>query len=101
MDTADVRALIAAGESMTTEFKRGKRNKFNDTDLVEAVVCLANGSGGTLLIGVEDDGRVTGADPRHDPVTHPDRIDALITNKTSPIVQTRTSVVDMDGNEVI
>lgn len=66
MDTADVRALIAAGESMTTEFKRGKRNKFNDTDLVEAVVCLANGSGGLLLIGVEDVGRVIGADPRHD-----------------------------------
>ncbi|WP_433608910.1 RNA-binding domain-containing protein [Prescottella agglutinans] len=101
MDSADARALISAGESLTTEFKRGKRNKFNDADLVEAVVCLANGRGGTLLIGVEDDGRITGADPRHETVTDPARVDALIANKTSPIVQTRTSVLDIDGHDVI
>ncbi|BAD55532.1 AlbA family DNA-binding domain-containing protein [Nocardia farcinica] len=78
-----MRQLAAAGEPMTVEFKRGASGKFNDADLVEAVVCLANGEGGTLLIGVEDDGRITGAAPRHDH-TDPRRIDGLIAARTVP-----------------
>lgn len=42
-------ALIAAGERTTTEFKSDARKPFSDSQVVEAVVCLANGSGGTLL----------------------------------------------------
>jgi ATP-dependent DNA helicase RecG len=40
----------------------------SDSVLVEAVICLANRSGvetGWLLVGVEDDGRITGSRPRH------------------------------------
>ncbi|MGH3260897.1 MAG: AlbA family DNA-binding domain-containing protein [Trebonia sp.] len=29
-------------------------------------MCLANGNGGMLLVGIEDDGTVTGARPRHE-----------------------------------
>ncbi|MFD6860526.1 RNA-binding domain-containing protein [Rhodococcus sp. NPDC060090] len=101
MDIRTARTLIAAGESLTTEFKRGERNKFNDTELVNTVVCLANGSGGTLLIGVEDDGRITGAAHRHGALTNPTLIDALIANRTSPILQTSTTVLEIDGHEVI
>ncbi len=96
-----MRALIAEGESLTTEFKRGKRDKFNDAALVEMVVCLANGGGGVLLVGVEDDGTVTGADNRHGTMTDPARIDALVMNKTSPYVQTRTTIVSLDDHDVI
>ena len=62
--------LIAGGESLTVEFKK----EANDRDLVEAVVCLANAQGGTLLVGVDDDGRVVGARPRHGTTTDPRRI---------------------------
>lgn len=58
--------FIAGGESYEVEFKGESRAPLNDRDLVEAAVCLANGSGGTLLVGVEDDGTVTGARPRHE-----------------------------------
>lgn len=36
---------------LATGLPRGER--LNDRDLVEAVVCLANGAGGVLLVGVE------------------------------------------------
>lgn len=81
MQPEDIRTLIDRGESLTCEFKRGS---INDKALVEAVMCLANGEGGTLLIGVEDDGTVTGATPRHGRHTNTDLIQALVLNKTSP-----------------
>lgn len=101
MDEATVRTHIAEGEQLTTEFKRGASGKFNDSDLIETVVCLANGEGGVLLIGVEDNGHITGAAPRHGDHTDGRRIDALIANRTVPIVQTRTSVIPIDGHDVI
>ena len=49
MTPDQLRELVGGGESLTTEFKS---DPINDTDLVEAVVCLANASGGFLLLGV-------------------------------------------------
>ncbi|MCC6437846.1 MAG: hypothetical protein IT196_22660 [Acidimicrobiales bacterium] len=37
---------------MTVEFKEFESDPLNDTELVEAVACLANGSGGLLFVGV-------------------------------------------------
>jgi ATP-dependent DNA helicase RecG len=80
-----VARLIAGGETFEVEFKGEGQERFNDQDLIEAVVCPANGSGGMLLVGVEDDGAVTGVRPRHE-AGHTDllRVQALIANKTQP-----------------
>ena len=59
--TGDVRRLAAAGESFVVEFKGESHQPLSDNALVEVAVCLANGAGGTLLVGVEDDGTITGA----------------------------------------
>ena len=97
--------LIAAGESTDVEFKGEERSRLSDEDLVEAVVCLANRGADTpawLLIGVEDDGRVTGARPRHEPGrTDPVRLTALIANRTRPSLTPRIEVVSCQGKEVI
>ena len=53
MNQPDLQAILAQGESMTVEFK-SDQGPLSDTDLVETAVCLANGQGGTLLVGVED-----------------------------------------------
>lgn len=98
MEHEDARALIAGGESVTCEFKRGS---INDKALVEAVTCLANGEGGVLFVGVEDDGTVTGVKPRHGQVTDPDLIRALILNRTSPPCPVESSVITLDGHEVL
>lgn len=76
----DLNSVLARGETLTVEFK----DEVNDTELVRAVVCLANREGGMLLIGVQDDGTVIGADPRHGRETDPARLAALVANSTSP-----------------
>ncbi|GIV24563.1 MAG: ATPase AAA [Bacteroidia bacterium] len=97
--------LIAAGESLDVEFKGEERKPLSDDELVETVVCLANRSSSAsawLLIGVEDDGRVTGARPRHESGrTDPLRLAALIANRTRPSLTARVALVSLEGKEVI
>lgn len=97
-----VREAIAGGERYDVEFKGDQRERLNDRDLVETVVCLANGRGGLLVIGVEDDGTVTGAQPRHEAGrTDPARLQAMIANSTQPPLSVEPSVVRVDDCEVI
>src|SRR6187399_2479099 len=53
----DIRALCAAGESQTLEFKLESESQ-NDVGVLLAA--LANADGGTVLFGVTDDGGVVG-----------------------------------------
>lgn len=96
--------LIRVGENIDIEFK-SDRKKLSDNDIVEAVVCLSNrpgNSSGWLLIGVEDDGTVTGAQARHENgKTDPLRIQALISSRTRPAINVRASVESVDGKDVI
>jgi ATP-dependent DNA helicase RecG len=91
---------------MEVEFKGEERQSLSDDAIVEAVVCLANrgnGEVGWLLIGVENDGRITGARPRHGERTDPYRLRALIANRTRPSLSVRVFVVPLEpeGIEVI
>lgn len=101
MDVAQAQEIVAQGESFTVEFKGEGRTPLNDQSLVEAVVCLANGAGGFLFIGVEDDGRLTGARPRHGAATEPARVQALIANQTIPPVQTEVTMVRLADVDVL
>ncbi|MED5801110.1 RNA-binding domain-containing protein [Gordonia sp. Z-3] len=92
------RALIAGGETFTTEFKR---SDISAKDLTKAVACLANGEGGVLLIGVDDDGTVVGASPRHGQVTNPERVAAYIQANTEPALAVGVHLETIDGHEVI
>ncbi|GIV23746.1 MAG: ATPase AAA [Bacteroidia bacterium] len=98
--------LIERGETMDVEFKGEAERPLSDSELVEAVVCMANRPGlenGWILIGVEDDGRITGARPRHGNHTDPVRLQALIANRTRPSLTVRVSIVPLppQGVEVI
>jgi len=65
-------------------------------------VCLANGTGGVLLVGVEDDGTVSGALPRHEAGrTDPLRVQALIANMTQPALSTIVGIVQIEGADVL
>ena len=98
MMPVDLQELIAAGETFTVEFKRGR---INDDELVETVVCLANGDGGLVLLGVEDDGRVTGVKPRHGSSTSAQRLQTMILNRTEGPVATEVQIVPQDSVEVV
>jgi len=100
--TADqVRAWVAGGESLVVEFKGESRERLNDTDLVEAAACMANARGGVLLIGVEDDGAITGAKARHGSYTDIRRVEALVGNQTQPSCPVACAVVPVDGVNVV
>lgn len=97
--------IIASGENLSVEFKGEEKGVLSDRDLVQAVVCLANRPGdepGYLLVGVEDDSRITGARPRHgasyiDPV----RVQALIANHTRPSLACQVNVVHLEGKPIL
>ncbi len=68
MSPETLQDLIDGGETLAVEFKGEEHGALNDRDLVETVVCLTNRRSADpawLFVGVEDDGRVTGACPRH------------------------------------
>ncbi len=54
---SDLRALVARGEGQHLEFKR--KASFPDK-IVRELIAFANTGGGTLLIGVDDDGSIPG-----------------------------------------
>jgi len=99
-----LRSLIAGTETLDVEFKGEEARALSDGDLVEAVVCLANRAGNTpswLLVGVEDDGRVTGARPRHADRTDPLRLQALVAHRTRPSLSARVEIVRLGDEDVI
>jgi ATP-dependent DNA helicase RecG len=98
MTEAELLALIKEGESLRLEFKRDA--PLSEADLVEAVACLANTEGGWLLLGVEDDGTISGLHPSRQPV-NPAQIQALITNKTNPSVPVEVHVVPTSKGTVL
>lgn len=84
MTEQELRDLIMGGETLTVEFKGEEKERLPDEDLILAVVCLANTEGGILLIGVEDDKRITGAKLRGNKPPDTDLLRAFIRNKTMP-----------------
>lgn len=104
MTPEQLRKIIAGGETMAVEFKSERGEVFSDRALVEAVVCLANRSGdpGWLLVGVEDDGRISGARARHEAGnTDPARVLALISSRTRPSLSVRAEVVNVGEKQVL
>lgn len=70
-DDQQIMKLIAEGESATVEFKSsarwdyrsGKQENFIEQIIVKTVAAFLNTDGGTLLIGVNDDGDLLGLEP--------------------------------------
>lgn len=78
---------IPEQESLTVELK-SDRTRRPDKDLIETVVCLANTDGGSIYLGVEDDGQITGLHPQHQNLS---TLVATIGNRTNPPVSVRVT----------
>ncbi|MBN1317960.1 MAG: ATP-binding protein [Anaerolineales bacterium] len=92
MDASKLQTLITGGETLTVEFK-SDRGPLPDNDLIDTVVCMANSKGGTLIIGVEDDGKVTGLAPIHQ--TSSDALAAMIAARTVPHLTVKIDFVSL------
>lgn len=85
--------LIQQGESLTLEFKSDIKS-LPDRELIAAVVALANTEGGELLLGVEDNGDITGLHANHQNLA---ALPALIANKTNPAIAVRVERCELQG----
>lgn len=89
--------LIARGESLTVEFKSDLK-QLSDRELVATVMNLSNTEGGDLLLGVEDDGSITGLHFNH---SNTMGLVALIANKTNPPVSVRVETYDIEDKKIV
>lgn len=89
--------MIPSKETLTIEFKSDIK-KLCDQELVDAIIGMTNTEGGTLFLGVEDDGQITGVH-----VEHEDEIGAmaLIANKTVPSVAVRAELIKEEGKNIL
>jgi len=85
--------IIPTKESLTIEFK-SDRHRLPDRELVEAVVCLCNSSGGEIFLGVENDGTPTGLHAEHRNLIG---LAALIANKTIPPISVRVEPLEVQN----
>ena len=85
----EVTALITAGESDIVEFKStlrinlqtGEKDKRMEKAALKTIVAFLNSNGGTLLVGVADDGKILGADEKS--FDNRDKMNLHITNLLS------------------
>lgn len=93
-----IRMLLGKGETLTVEFKSDTKGGLPDRDLVAAVVAMANTEGGVILLGVEDNGTVSGIQSRHQDTMG---LKALIANRTSPSVAVSTELIELDDKIIL
>ena len=91
---------IAHGETLNLEFKSDRR-RISDREIYEEIVAMANASGGMVLIGVEDNGTISGSQPRHGASTDPIKVQSAIFNNTVPNINTRVILIPTDTGPVI
>lgn len=84
-------------ETLSLEFKSDLK-RLPDDDLLDVVVALANSDGGTVYLGVEDDGTPTGIDKVHQDAVG---LSAMIANRTVPPVSARAQIVGTEKTPVM
>lgn len=84
-------------ETLSLEFKSDLK-RLPDDDLLDAVVALTNSDGGTVYLGVEDDGTPTGIDKVHQDAVG---LSAMIANRTVPPVSARAQIVGTEKTPVM
>ena len=80
---------IPTKETLEIEFKSDV-NCYPDRELIEEIVGMTNTVGGTLYLGVEDDGSITGVHQKHKDAVG---VTALIANNTVPPIAVRAEII--------
>ena len=80
---------IPTKETLEIEFKSDVKC-YPDRELIEEIVGMTNTVGGTLYLGVEDDGSITGVHKKHKDAVG---VTALIANNTVPPIAVRAEII--------
>ncbi|MEN6621020.1 MAG: ATP-binding protein [Smithella sp.] len=97
MNKDELLKLIQEGESLTLEFK-SDREPLPDGEMMEAITCLANNHGGRLLVGVEDNGEITGLHKKH--LTTPGSLAGFIASRTVPPISVVVNFLDISDKKI-
>jgi hypothetical protein len=94
-------AILAGGEGATVEFKSKLPTKATESirTALKAVPAFANGAGGVLIFGVNDDGGVVGLAEEASDVTS--RLTDLVHGNVHPIPPFRLEPRELDGKLVV
>lgn len=84
-------------ETLEIEFKSDEK-LYPDRDLIEEIVGMANTAGGTIYLGVEDNGDITGVHKKHKDAIG---VTALIANSTVPPIAVRAEVINEENDDVL
>lgn len=99
--TTEVELLASGGENAWTEFKRelpdSRESKIN---VMKTVAAFANGDGGTILFGVDNESVITGL-PAVDRRQALDRVAQLIADWVRPSVNAEAQFAEVDGKQVL
>lgn len=80
---------IPTKETLEIEFKSDVKC-YPDRELIEEIVGMTNTIGGTLYLGIEDDGSITGVHKKHKDAVG---VIALIANNTVPPIAVRAEII--------
>lgn len=97
MNKDELLKLVKEGESLILEFK-SDRGPLPDDEMVEAIICLTNHHGGYLLVGVEDDGEITGLHKKH--LTTPGSLAGFIASRTVPPISVEVDFLDISDKKI-
>jgi len=93
MNSKDIDIMLSEGEGLRIEFKSSFDNK-----VIETLVAFANTSGGSVLIGISDDRKISGITTNHESVQNWLN---EVKNKTTPAVAPFAEYVDYKDKVVV
>lgn len=95
MTLRDLQDAVAKGEGLHTEFKR----KLPEWEkLMREIVAFANTQGGTVFIGVDDDGTISGT---RDPREIEEALDMFIQEYTQPVPFYRLETIPLSAKRAV
>ena len=105
-----IEIAIEMGESHFREFKSALQGPSNNKslrpikdvcqDISKTLVAFANSDGGELLVGVEDDGKVTGLDYDDDLLKMLIEAPKSYVHTTTPLPTAKTQIVEYEGKKI-
>ena len=91
----DLLKLISGGENERLEFKESLRLK---EEISQAVSAFSNANGGSILIGVSDDGTIIGVEIGRNTL---EELANYIKRNTDPAIFPSMTVLDAEGKKII
>ena len=91
----DLLTLIYKGENESLEFKESLRLK---DEISQAVSAFSNANGGSILIGISNDGKVIGVDIGRNTL---EELANYVKRNTDPAIFPSVKILDAEGKKII